>query len=81
MMLDFPTRLAGSQMVGRLWTLCKKASERTKGKIDIYNEDAIAYARAFKDALDVQKHGGKIFLPQHLHHNLSLSQQLVLTSR
>lgn len=30
-------------------------------------------SRAYKDSLDVQKHGGKIALPQHLHANLKSS--------
>mmetsp|Transcript_3925 Transcript_3925/g.7017 ORF Transcript_3925/g.7017 Transcript_3925/m.7017 type:complete len:183 (+) Transcript_3925:2-550(+) len=78
-MLDFSTQCAGSQMVGKLWSLCIKASTKD-GNIDIYDEDSIAYARACKDALDVQKHGGKIVLPQHLHQNLPESQQVFLTS-
>ena len=32
-------------MVGKLWGLCKKASTKDNGNIDIYDEDAIAYAR------------------------------------
>jgi len=31
--------------------------------------------------MDVQKHGGKIYLPGHLHENLSESHQQVLTSK
>ena len=36
--------------------------------------------RAYKDAMDVQKHGGKIFLPQHLHANLEEKYRQLLTS-
>jgi hypothetical protein len=36
--------------------------------------------RAFKDSMDVQKHGGKVYLPGHLHENLPESLQQVLTS-
>lgn len=79
-MLDFDTQREASQIVGKLWSLCRKASKRDNG-IDIYDEDAIAYARAYKDALDVQKHGGKIMLPGHLHQNLSHSQRGILTSK
>jgi hypothetical protein len=33
---------------------------------DIQNPDAVSYSRAFKQALEVKKHGDRIFLPQHL---------------
>ena len=42
---DFSTQCAGSHLVGKLWSLCKKASTKDNGNIDIYDEDAIAYAR------------------------------------
>lgn len=43
---DFPTQLKATQLVGKLWSLCIKASTRAEdGSIDLYNEDAIAYAR------------------------------------
>ncbi|KAL7541843.1 hypothetical protein ACHAXR_011280 [Thalassiosira sp. AJA248-18] len=94
LMLDFPTQHATSQIVGKLWSLCINASKRDDGGIDIFDEDAIAYAScvsnsapltihiyelsAYKNALDVQKHGGKITLPSHLHENLSESHQALL---
>jgi hypothetical protein len=33
---------------------------------DMQNPDAVSYSRAFKQALEVKKHGDRIFLPQHL---------------
>ena len=42
---DFPRRHAANQIVGTLWGLCHEASERDDGSIDIFDEDAIAYAR------------------------------------
>jgi len=81
-MLDFSTKRAGSQVVGKLWSLCLKSSTRANRKIDLYDEDAISYAKAYKDALDVQKHGGQLVLPRHLHQNLPVSvQELFLTPR
>lgn len=54
-MLDFATQNSESHITGKLYTLCTKASKKSGGKIDIYDEDACAYAQAFKDALDIQK--------------------------
>jgi hypothetical protein len=34
--------------------------------------------RAYKDSMDIQKHGGSIYLPQHLHENLSENNQQLL---
>ena len=34
--------------------------------LDIRNPDAVSYSRAFKQALEVKKHGDRIFLPQYL---------------
>lgn len=42
--LDFSTQNLESQIIGKLYNLCKKASLEKGGKIDIYNEDAVAYA-------------------------------------
>ena len=114
LMLDFSTQKALSQAVGKLYSLCTESSKTSDGKIDIYNEDAVSYARcvrciimkrdaaaslkfmchlcvsnhhpfylhrAFKDALDNIKHGGKIILPQHLHENLPPSLQVFLKSK
>ncbi len=35
---------------------------------------------AYKDAMDVQKHGGQIYLPQHLHEKLPTGSRYLLTS-
>ena len=63
--LDFPRQRATAQLVGKLWGLCLKSSERPCG-IDLFDKDAIAYAKAYKNALDVQKHGGTVYLPGRL---------------
>mmetsp|Transcript_10202 Transcript_10202/g.22683 ORF Transcript_10202/g.22683 Transcript_10202/m.22683 type:complete len:1127 (-) Transcript_10202:57-3437(-) len=77
-MLDFSTQNAESHITGKLYSLCIAASKKSGGKIDIYDEDAVAYAQAYKDSLDIQKHGGKIFLPNHLHDSISLSLRTLL---
>lgn len=77
---DFPKQQAASQIVGKLWSLCLQASKQD-GSIDLFNEDAIHFARAYKNAMDVQKHGGAIYLPQHLHEHLSPSQQELVTAK
>jgi len=69
-MLDFQTQKIGSQIAGKLHSLCHKASTKDSGEIDLYDRNAISFARAFKDALDIKKHGGKIGLPEHLHNQL-----------
>ena len=43
-------RLA-SELVGKLYGLMKSHSERKNGNWDIYDEDAIAFAKAYKDAM------------------------------
>ncbi|KAL3822159.1 hypothetical protein ACHAXA_011704 [Cyclostephanos tholiformis] len=79
-MLDFPEQRAATQLVGKLYKLCRQASERPRGAFDLFDKDAIAYARAYKDSMDIQKHGGVINLPQRLHENLPKAQQQILSS-
>jgi hypothetical protein len=43
-------RMAG-QLVGKMYNLCKKSSKGENGHWDIYNEDSIAFAKAYKDAM------------------------------
>ena len=62
-MLNFASVKLASHLTGKLYNLCKEYS-------DIYNEDVCAYAQAFKDSLDIQKHGRKVYLPEHLHENV-----------
>ncbi|KAL3773341.1 hypothetical protein ACHAW5_010018 [Stephanodiscus triporus] len=80
-MLDFPRQRAATQLVGKLYGFCKDSSKRPHGSIDLFDENAIAYAKAYKDAMDVQKHGGTVNLPRHLHDKLPRSLQHLLTSK
>lgn len=75
---DFSSRKNAGILVGKLWGLCVESSEREDGTIDLFNEDAVHYAKAYKDAIDVQKHGGAIYLPRHLHKNLPPALQQFL---
>ena len=104
---DFPQQNAATNLVGKLWTLCNKASERSGGAVDLCDKDAVAYAkwvmhgwilplnrlhrrrliigcllskRAYKESMDIQKHGGRINLPQRLHENLPESLRYLLAS-
>mmetsp|Transcript_33127 Transcript_33127/g.63753 ORF Transcript_33127/g.63753 Transcript_33127/m.63753 type:complete len:152 (-) Transcript_33127:2005-2460(-) len=77
-MLDFERQHAGKNIVGKLYRLCFDASKREDGTYDIYDEDARAYAKAYNDSLDLQKHGGKINLPKHLHENIPAGCQSLL---
>ncbi|KAL9185901.1 hypothetical protein ACHAXT_003678 [Thalassiosira profunda] len=77
-MLDFPAQNAATNIVGQLYKLCVKASKRPGGNYDIFDEDAVAYAQAYKDSMDIQKHGGRIYLPEHLHHNVKESLRALL---
>jgi len=80
LMLDFSAQDSGSELVGKLYGLCRETSKMKDGTIDIYNKDAIAFGRAYKDSMDVQKHGGKINLPRHLHEKLRPALRESLTS-
>lgn len=77
-MLDFSAQDAGTRLVGKLFNLCGEVSTKDEGKIDIYDSDAVAFAKAYKDAIDIQKHGGKVPLPKHLHEKVPKSQQQYL---
>ena len=77
-MLDFALQNAESRITGKLYKLTFEASKKVGGTIDIFDEDACAYAQAYKDALDIKKHGGKIFLPKHLHDSIPCSLRTLL---
>jgi hypothetical protein len=47
---------------------------------DIQNPDAVSYSRAFKQALEVKKHGDRIFLPQHLWKDVPETSRHYLTA-
>jgi transcription antitermination factor NusG len=68
LMIDAPAMRALQALIGKLYTSAKKvADESEKG---MHDEDSIMYARAYKNALEIGKHGGKVHLPAHLHGNI-----------
>ena len=75
-MLNFE-RLRGSNLLtGKLFSLSRKlAMESADG---MYHEDACAVAQAYKDSLDIRKHGGNVPLSLHLHKKLPQSSQQFL---
>ena len=77
-MLDFTLQNAESQIIGKLYTLCVSASKKVGGKVDIYDKDACSFAQAYQDALDIKKHGGKIYLPSHLNDSIPSSLKHLL---
>jgi RNA dependent RNA polymerase len=63
-MLDFTVVSKASEITGKLYNLSvNTAKEAMDG---IYNSDARAFARAYKDSLDTLKHGGVVELPRRL---------------
>lgn len=49
-----------NDLTGKLFNHCMK-------KTDLFDEDTHFLSDAYKDSLDIRKHGGKVFLPPHLH--------------
>ena len=66
------------QIIGKLWNAAVKiAKNSSDGFVD--DEDFMAYANGYKQALKIGKHGGKIFLPTHLHSKFPEKFQCILT--
>ena len=42
---DFAAQDAGTRLVGKLFNLCGEVSTKDDGKIDIYDSDAVAFAK------------------------------------
>ena len=50
----------------------------------LHNKDVIALGRAYKDALCIGKHGGNVYLPEHLHDHINdqnLRSMFLVTDR
>ncbi|KAL3795821.1 hypothetical protein ACHAW5_004771 [Stephanodiscus triporus] len=43
--LDFPQQRAATQLVGKLYRLCNDSSKRPHGSVDLFDKNAIAYAK------------------------------------
>ena len=68
LMTDAPVILDLQALVGKLYSTAEKIANKSSKFMD--DEDAIAFAKAYKQALDLGKHGGQISLPHHLQHHL-----------
>jgi hypothetical protein len=64
LMLNFDTLKQISTLTGKLYGLCTRTSDESND--GIYDKDARAFGRGFKDSLSVLKHGGQIELPSHV---------------
>jgi len=56
------------ELTGKAYNLSQKMARESQQVI--YDSDAIAFGKSFKDTLDYAKHGNKIGLPSHLHARL-----------
>lgn len=63
-MTDIVAFAALCQLIGKLYTQAIKVAKDSPDGID--DPDCRALGRAYKKALDLGKHGGKLFLPAHL---------------
>lgn len=70
-MLDFSNRANIGKLTGRLFKASVEAAENSQH--GIWDPDARAYAKAFKDSLDVMKHGRKVELPMRLKEKTAVS--------
>lgn len=68
-MMD-PAVLNSKAMIGKLYNAMKKAQEQSQRGMD--DEDAVAFGSAYRQALDIGKHGGSINLPEHLRQKVGL---------
>lgn len=66
-LVDIDHMAEHDRLIKRLSALHK----RTIVESGMQHEDSIALGRAFKNSLDVGKHGGRVPLPQHLRENLT----------
>jgi hypothetical protein len=45
-------------LIGRLYGLCKSTADESSN--GIFDDDACSFGRAYKDSMDIVKHGGKV---------------------
>ena len=58
-----------NELTGRLWKQSEKFADANREGLFIKHPDAVSFARACKQCLDLKKHGGSVLLPKV---NLSL---------
>jgi hypothetical protein len=69
LMMDVESRTSSNRLIGSLHDMWKKNLCENK------QQDAIQFGRAFKQSIDVLKHGGKVDLAKHLRGNLRYDLQ------
>jgi hypothetical protein len=67
-MFKYETVRHKSELIASLYTKCQETGK--KSKHHAYDQDARAYARAFKDSINNGKHGCSVRLPKRLHSEL-----------
>jgi hypothetical protein len=76
LMLHLPLMNDIGRLVGCLFQLNKIAAENSSE--GIHDEDAIAFGAAYKKSLELEKHfekhGGRVYLPRHLHDQVKPKQ-------
>ena len=78
LMTDVSAMRALQALIGKLYTAAKKVAD--KSEKGMHDEESIMYARAYKNALEIGKHGGQVNLPAHLHANIPTRFQKFLVS-
>ena len=68
LMLNLPQGERLNRLISYLYKENKNAAKGSKNSI--HDEDALAFGRAYKKALELEKHGGKVYLPEHLHERI-----------
>jgi hypothetical protein len=66
------------RLIGKLYNTAKEVAD--KSPRFMHEPDAISFARACKRALEMGKHGGKVYLPEHLHEKLPDNLQKFLVA-
>ena len=77
LMLNLPQLELLSHLIGRLYIKSKKIAKEAEN--GIYDEDAEAFGKAYKKALELEKHSGKVYLPDHLHDRIPKGCRIFLT--
>ena len=65
MMIDTPRMKSISELTGKLYNLSVTTAKESNQHM--HDDNARAFAQAYKDALDMAKHGSTVHLPAHLH--------------
>jgi hypothetical protein len=65
-------------LIGKLCTLSEKTADESANFMS--DPDAVAFAEAYNEALDIAKHGCTILLPEHLHEQVPPYLQKYLVS-